>query len=104
VPPVADPEKVARRVVACARRPRREITVGTTGRLLEILNTLAAGAYAKMIPSAFRRLVLAPRRVAGGPGNLHDAAVSRTRVRGGWVPSQRRGWSAAIRRWRAGAG
>lgn len=104
VPPVADPEKVARAVLACAQRPRREVTVGTTGRLLEVVNTLAPGIYARMIPSVFQRLVLASRPVAGGPGNLHDPASSQTRVSGDRLPSRRGGWSAAIRRWRAGAG
>lgn len=104
VPPVADAGKVAEAVLACTQRPRPEITVGTAGRALEILSTLAPGVYMRLIPKLFQRLVLASRRVPGGAGNLHDGEASRTEVSGDWLPQTARGWPGAFRRWREGIG
>jgi NAD(P)-dependent dehydrogenase (short-subunit alcohol dehydrogenase family) len=104
VPPVADARRVAEAVVACAQRPRKEITVGATGRILEILNTAAPGLYARLIPGLFRRLVLASRPADDNAGNLHDPAASSTEVDGGWLPRTRTEWPGALTRWRRGIG
>ena len=43
--PVYDAEKVAKTMVRCARRPRREVVVGNAGRLLALQRTLSLGLY-----------------------------------------------------------
>jgi hypothetical protein len=65
VPPVVDPEEVARGIVQCARSPKREVTYKRTGRVLELLHSLAPGIYGRFLPPAFEAGNL--RRRSGVP-------------------------------------
>jgi short-subunit dehydrogenase len=53
IPPIVDPEEVARGIVRCAKSPKREVTYSRMGRLLELWHSLLPGAYHRFLPPAF---------------------------------------------------
>jgi NAD(P)-dependent dehydrogenase (short-subunit alcohol dehydrogenase family) len=66
VPPQLSPDHVARRVVSCARRPRRRAYVGAMARFLAWSHRLAPGITERVLASAMPRLLLSSRpREAG---------------------------------------
>jgi NAD(P)-dependent dehydrogenase (short-subunit alcohol dehydrogenase family) len=89
IPPVLDPEEVARGIELCAESPKREINYGQAGRALGILYSVAPPLYRRLGHGAFARgtwgAVPAPRSA----GNVLAAAEPHT-VGGGWR-SRRRG-------------
>ncbi|HEV7528158.1 MAG TPA: SDR family NAD(P)-dependent oxidoreductase [Solirubrobacteraceae bacterium] len=91
IPPLVDPEGVARGIVRCAECPKPEVTFGRAGRLFEMLHLLAPRLYSRVLPPAFEL------------GNYRRDAVSETagrvlaptdeqaayEVRGGWKRDRR---------------
>jgi NAD(P)-dependent dehydrogenase (short-subunit alcohol dehydrogenase family) len=63
------PEVVADAVVACAIRPRAEVTVGGEAKLIELAWTLARPVGEALLGVAYR-LYQSGRHPAGGPGHL----------------------------------
>src|SRR3954449_4036929 len=84
VPPVVDPDEVARGIVACAREPKREVTYGRAGRLLELLQTAAPGLHSRVLPPAFEagNYLDEPARPTAG-AVVHPLAHGE-RIDGGW--------------------
>jgi NAD(P)-dependent dehydrogenase (short-subunit alcohol dehydrogenase family) len=105
VPPISRPEAVADRVVACAEDPRREITEGRAGRLLELLNAFAPKLVARVLPFAFDRLALAKGRAEPTTGAVLDTSGP-WRINGGFRAPRgvRGGWRGRVGRWRRGIG
>jgi NAD(P)-dependent dehydrogenase (short-subunit alcohol dehydrogenase family) len=85
IPPVAAPDEVAEAMLRCARDPRREVTLGRAGHLLEAMHMSMPGVFASLVPQVFRASALGGP-VAPSDGNLFEPAPNR--VRGGW----RHGW------------
>lgn len=99
IPPVITAEEVAAGILACAERPRREVTFGRAGRLLEALYSFAPSLYRRFAHGAFVRGTLSrlPREPTSGnvlaPTDPHQ-------VEGGWCgprrPVLRRAMAAAL--------
>ncbi|MFC0509193.1 SDR family NAD(P)-dependent oxidoreductase [Micromonospora costi] len=85
-PPVTTSRRVARAIVACADRPRREVSVGRLNPIMRLGFTVLPGLYDLLVGPLMRRLGIADR-----PAPAHDGVVfapdpASESVRGGWLP------------------
>jgi short-subunit dehydrogenase len=95
VPPVSDPERVARAIVRAARRPRREVTVGQTQHLLSWAHAIFPGLYGRLAPPVMRRAGLEGDDAEAGPGNVLEPMPEWNRPEGDWRNGRRRAVAAA---------
>jgi NAD(P)-dependent dehydrogenase (short-subunit alcohol dehydrogenase family) len=100
IPPVLDPEEVARGIEACAEDPKREVNHGRFGRGLEILSAVAPPLYRRLAHPAFVRGTRGGVRATPAPGNVLAGAAPHE-VEGGWRSRRR---SALRRAFLAAAG
>jgi NAD(P)-dependent dehydrogenase (short-subunit alcohol dehydrogenase family) len=84
VPPVSSAEEVADRILRCARDPRREVTEGRSGQVIETLHALAPGLYGRTLPYVFEWAVFTSELVEPGPGNVLEPVPEHNRVADGW--------------------
>jgi short-subunit dehydrogenase len=89
IPPVLDPEEVARGIELCAEDPKREVNYGQAGRALEILYAVAPPLYRRLAHSAFVKGTWGKVSAAPAPGNVLRSKGPHA-VEGGWR-SRRRG-------------
>jgi NAD(P)-dependent dehydrogenase (short-subunit alcohol dehydrogenase family) len=89
IPPLIDPEEVARGIVSCARSPKREVTYGRLGRLLEVVHAVAPRIYDRVFAPGFATGSFAAAPAAPSPGNLLHPRPAAEAVHGGWKRSQR---------------
>jgi short-subunit dehydrogenase len=91
VPPACAPERAAAAVVACIRRPRRQVAVGVTGRLILLGVRVAPRLTDRAVAQYSGRLLLKEPATAPTAGDLF-AASALHRVDGGWrrVATRRR--------------
>jgi short-subunit dehydrogenase len=89
IPPVLDPEEVARGIELCAENPKREVNYGQAGRALEILYAIAPGLYRRLAHPAFVRGTWGNVPADPAPGNVLRSRGPHA-VEGGWH-SRRRG-------------
>ena len=94
VPPLIDPAEVAEGIVMCARSPKREVTYRRTGRMLELLHSLAPSLYGRLLPAAFEAGNYAPRAAPRSPGSVLEPAPGDHEVHGGWSRRRRELWTA----------
>ncbi|HEX3735877.1 MAG TPA: SDR family NAD(P)-dependent oxidoreductase [Solirubrobacterales bacterium] len=92
VPPVLSPDRVAAGIEACAERPRRQVSYGAAGQLLEVLSTLVPPLYRRLSYPAFVSGTLAPAAAADSSGNVLASGEPHT-IEGFW----RRRRRAALR-------
>jgi hypothetical protein len=90
IPPMIDPEEVARGIVACARSPKREVTYKRVGRALELLHSFAPRLYGRLLPGAFEAGNYGEGAAAPTPGNVLAPAPGERSVDGGWKRDRRR--------------
>jgi NAD(P)-dependent dehydrogenase (short-subunit alcohol dehydrogenase family) len=90
VPPVVDPEEVARGIVRCAQSPKREVTYKRVGRVLELLHSLAPRAYARILPAAFEAGNYGKTTAPRSPGQVLAPKAGNHEIRGGWKSERRR--------------
>jgi NAD(P)-dependent dehydrogenase (short-subunit alcohol dehydrogenase family) len=88
IPPVLDPEEVARGIELCAENPKREVNYGRSGRLLQILYSVAPPLYRRLAHGAFVEGTWGSTRAEQGPGNVLESAEPHA-VEGGWRTRQR---------------
>ena len=83
IPPAYAPERVAAAIIACARRPRRQVTVGVISRQILLLHRVAPRlvewAVAQFAGCTITRSTPAP----SSPGALFEPRTSAS-VNGGW--------------------
>lgn len=84
IPPVSDPERVARAIVGCLERPRKEVRIGTVGRLMAKGEVIAPPLYDRLVGPAFRMLGFTGADVAPHDGNVFEPSRDWKRVDGGW--------------------
>ena len=84
VPPVSSAGEVADRILRCAKDPRREVTEGRAGQIIETLRALAPGIYGRTLPYVFERAVHTKEPVETGPGNVCEPAPENNRVSDAW--------------------
>jgi short-subunit dehydrogenase len=83
IPPVLDPEEVARGIELCAENPKREVNYGRAGRALEILYALAPPLYRRLAHRAFVRGSRGNVPADPAPGNVPRSRGPHA-VEGGW--------------------
>lgn len=97
IPPVLDPDRVARAVLRAVDRPRREHRVGLAGGPA-VLTHRRLAALADAAAGVLVRSALLGRRPAGrGTGNLFEPTTGSGSVRGDW-PTMRHRAGRAFRR------
>ena len=79
-PPVDSAERVAAAVVRQADKPRKDVSVGATNRLIELGFTLFPPVYDALVTPLARHAALSRRSTRPHPGNVFEAAP---RVEGG---------------------
>jgi NAD(P)-dependent dehydrogenase (short-subunit alcohol dehydrogenase family) len=89
IPPLVTAENVADGILDCARNPKREVTFGRAGRLIETFHTLAPGLYLKLLPSFFERGTFGTESRPPSPGNLYHPSAPYADVDGGWERRRR---------------
>lgn len=83
IPPVLDPEEVARGIELCAENPKREVNYGRAGRLLQILYSVAPPLYRRLAHGAFVQGTWGSIRSERGAGNVLQSSGPHA-VEGGW--------------------
>jgi NAD(P)-dependent dehydrogenase (short-subunit alcohol dehydrogenase family) len=90
VPPVVDPDEIAAGIVACARDPKREVTYGRAGRMLELLHSVAPGLHGRLLPPAFEAGNYGAQPAPPTPGAVLHPVASTEGADGGWRRERRR--------------
>jgi hypothetical protein len=84
LPPVYAPERVARAIVGLARRPRREVLVGTSAHVLSLAWTLAPALTERWVAQLIHREHLRHERpTIDSPGNAFGPSGPEAET-GGW--------------------
>jgi short-subunit dehydrogenase len=81
--PIYHARRVARAIVRCAERPRREVVVGTAPRLMALIDRWMPWLYERVQPVLVHRDHLGTRRVLATSGNFAQARDPH-REDGGW--------------------
>jgi NAD(P)-dependent dehydrogenase (short-subunit alcohol dehydrogenase family) len=85
MPPVYTPERVAESIVSLAERPRRQMFVGNSARILNLQYLLAPGLTERILALMVDRLHFYQDKAAEpNPGNLWEPMPQHTEARGGW--------------------
>jgi short-subunit dehydrogenase len=84
IPPVVDPDRVARAIVRVARRPRRRVVVGAIQGSGLLVHSLFPALADRLMASAMRRIGLRPGPVPESDGTVHEPDPDTERERGGW--------------------
>jgi hypothetical protein len=95
--PVNDPDRVARAIVRCARRPRRERVVGRGGRQMILMHALAPALFERLFARRVERDHFEPEPSPPRSGNLFAPVTEGSDASGGWRSRSR----SRIRRARA---
>jgi NAD(P)-dependent dehydrogenase (short-subunit alcohol dehydrogenase family) len=82
--PVIRPERVAAAIVRCARRPRREVVVGLSGRQLIAFHDLALPLFERVMSRNVEREHFQQRPAGPSAGNLREPDAEWTGITGGW--------------------
>ena len=82
--PILRPERVAAAIVRCAKRPRREVVVGMSGRQLIALHDLAPPVFERVMSRNVEREHFMQRPAASSQGNLREPVAAWTGITGGW--------------------
>ena len=100
--PTYDPEQVARAIVHCADKPRREVIVGNAGRTLALLHSIAPALYERTMAKQVEQDEFQDTPAPPSPGNLYEPVPAGTGASGGWKDG--RSPSSPARRLAIGAG
>ncbi|MBY8874846.1 SDR family NAD(P)-dependent oxidoreductase [Micromonospora sp. PLK6-60] len=84
--PVTTPERVARAIVDCADRPRREVSVGRANVVMRFGFTLLPGLYDVLVGPLMRAAGLTGGPVPPTDGVVFTPDPANASVRGGWLP------------------
>ncbi|MGW0213415.1 SDR family NAD(P)-dependent oxidoreductase [Micromonospora chokoriensis] len=88
-PPVASPQRVARAIVHCVDRPRREVSVGRLNVLFRAGFTVLPGVYDVLVGPLMRAAGLSGRTVTAHDGSVFAPNPAGEAVRGGHLPDLR---------------
>jgi len=91
-PPVIAPERTAKAIVDCLRRPRGELSVGHVGHAIAIgAGLVPRPLFERIAPKLFQHSALDGSRAENSPGNVFEPEPELNRVEGGWrAPNGRR--------------
>ncbi len=82
--PVYDAEKVAKAIIRCTERPKREVIVGNAGRLLALQHSLSLGLYENLAARQIDRDHFQDKPAPSTSGNLFEPVPEGSEVSGGW--------------------
>jgi short-subunit dehydrogenase len=82
--PVYAPGDVARAIVRCAVRPRRERYVGSSARMQRVLHAVAPRLFERLARRLFEREHVLPAPAPATSGNVLDPMGPGVRADGGW--------------------
>ncbi|RLP94435.1 SDR family NAD(P)-dependent oxidoreductase [Micromonospora sp. CV4] len=88
-PPVTSPQRVARAIVDCVDRPRREVSVGRLNVVLRAGFTMLPGVYDVLVGPLMRLAGLSGRPVDAHDGTVFAPNPLGEAVRGGHLPDLR---------------
>ncbi|WP_328376203.1 SDR family NAD(P)-dependent oxidoreductase [Micromonospora zamorensis] len=88
-PPVASPHRVARAIVNCVDRPRREVSVGRLNVVMRVGFTVLPGVYDILVGPLMRLAGLSGRSIAANDGSVFAPNPAGEAVRGGHLPDLR---------------
>lgn len=83
--PIYRAEKVAEEIAKLAERPKREATVGASGKLASFISTIAPSLSEKAAASIARRFQFEHRLAPISDGNLFEPNDQWTTISGGWM-------------------
>jgi NAD(P)-dependent dehydrogenase (short-subunit alcohol dehydrogenase family) len=89
-PPVYRPELVAAAILACVRRPRPEISVGTLGQGVTIPHMISKRLYDHLVGAQVEREHFQDKPAPRTTGNLYQPDHEWTSVSGNWETGQER--------------
>jgi short-subunit dehydrogenase len=89
IPPLLDPQDVARAIVRCARTPAREVTIGKLGRVLELLHCVAPALHDRTVAHGFKAGSFGRDPAPRTTGNVLEPATGPNPVGGGWRHAHR---------------
>lgn len=87
VKPLYDPKSVAEAIVAAARRPLRDITIGGSAKAMSLLEALSPTAFDRLMElggAMFKQQETDEPETPGRPDNLFTPVPGRGRVDGDW--------------------
>ncbi|MBQ1014481.1 SDR family NAD(P)-dependent oxidoreductase [Micromonospora sp. M51] len=87
--PIARPQRVARAIVDCVDRPRREVSVGRLNVVLRAGFTVLPGVYDVLVGPLMRAAGLSGRPVAAHDGSVFAPNPAGEAVHGGHLPDLR---------------
>ncbi|MCW3814967.1 SDR family NAD(P)-dependent oxidoreductase [Micromonospora sp. DR5-3] len=85
-PPITTPERVARAIVHCADRPRREVSVGRLNLFFRFGFTVLPGVYDVLVGPLMRLAGLSNQPIGPHEGIVFAPNPTGEAVRGGWLP------------------
>lgn len=83
IPPATSPERLAAGILRCARRPRRQLTVGASGWAILLAHRFAPRPTEWAVAQASARLLVRRRPAPPSSGALFATSVGET-THGGW--------------------
>jgi NAD(P)-dependent dehydrogenase (short-subunit alcohol dehydrogenase family) len=89
-PPVYRPELVAAAILACARRPRPEISVGTLGQGVTIPHMFSKRLYDQLVGAQVEKEHFQDKPAPHTTGNLYEPDREWTSVSGDWITGRER--------------
>ncbi len=84
LPPILPAEDVARAIADCAESPRREVTVGSMGRMMGFMHAVAPGMSDRMYARRAEKRHFLDEPAPPTMGNLFEPMPHWARVSGGW--------------------
>jgi short-subunit dehydrogenase len=72
IPPAYAPERLAATILACARRPRRQVTTGVVSQLALAAHRVAPRVTESVVARWSATFLTGPAAAASGPGSLFD--------------------------------
>ena len=95
---LASPEKIARVVVRCAERPRPEVVVGNSVRVLRLAHALAPRMVERAAARTVERGLLRQEPAESSPGNLYESSAGWASADGGFNRDAKRRAAPRVRR------
>jgi NAD(P)-dependent dehydrogenase (short-subunit alcohol dehydrogenase family) len=83
---VYDPEQVADAILRVARRPVRELVVGTSGRMLAMAHRLSPALAERLMAEQVEKDHFGDRPAQPTAGNLFEPGRGEATISGGWKP------------------
>jgi NAD(P)-dependent dehydrogenase (short-subunit alcohol dehydrogenase family) len=83
-PPVYDPQRLARAMVAVAKKPKNAVTVGSMATFLRIAHFIMPAVTRAITAKAVEAYLKKAELVPGTDGNLFDSVDYGTSIHGGW--------------------